>query len=540
MSFGLIVARMDPPPELEEEFNDWYDSEHIAERLRVPGFLSARRLVRDAAPRYAAIYDLESLAVLESQAYKNVSGERRSPWTARMLKKTRLFDRRIYEQLVPGSERVRAEHPFTLLRVVPHGDRAQLERHVREVRERSDASARLFAGKDELLVVYTAASESFTVPLADGESLARFGPYGGAPREDERFTQMPSSPRAAMDAFNQRGWSDGLPIIPPTDELVREMLGASAGGAILGRMPPRLGQVTLEAIAINAVMAGCHASHFPIVVAAVEALLDPAFNLLGVQATTHPCTALALISGPAARELGFCLGGNAMGEGTHANATVGRAIRLVMRNLGGARPGKTDFATQGSPARYSFVLAEDEAQSPFAPFHTTRGFEGGQSVVTMFAAEGPHNINDHSSACAESLLLMIAGTMATLATNDLGRGGKPLLVLGPEHVEMLRRERVTREQVQSFLFEHARVPVEKLPREMREWLLERHDIDRTVWSPLGVPVADRPDDIFVTVAGGRGRHSAYVPSFAFGKPVSRAIAYAATGAAPPLAPDCNC
>jgi hypothetical protein len=549
-SFGLIVARMDPPPELEEEFNAWYESEHLRERLRVPGFVTARRFVRDSAPRYVACYDLESLSVLQSDDYRAVSGDHRSPWTARMLRKTRLFSRRVYDQVFPGGQATPTDHGFAVLRTV-RGDRAPLERHAAEAAKWPGVCARLFIGRvpadaeGEWLLFYSAANAEAAQRCAAadlGGDVLSFGPYSSTPREDQRYTQIPHSAREAMDAFYRRGYTDGLPIIPPTDELVQQMLAAQprAASEQLGPMPPRLGVATLEAVAINAVMAGCHPRHFPVVVAAVEALLDPKFNLLGMQATTHPCTPLLVVSGPIRPAIGLCLAGNAMGEGTHANATIGRAVRLILRNIGGARPGKTDFATQGTPARYSFVLAENEEISPFPPLHCALGFAREQSVVTVFAAEGPHNINDHSSNCAQSLLEMIAGTMATLATNDLARGGKPILALGPEHAEMLARESYTRERIQAYLFEHARVRLEALPREMRVWLEERHDINRTVWNGNGVPIADDPRDIFVLVAGGRGRHSAYVPNFAFGRPISRLIPFVPTGEPPPVQPECDC
>lgn len=548
---GLIVARLDPPPELEEEFNDWYDTEHLPERLRVPGFSTARRVVRDARPRYLACYDLEELAILEGEAYRSVSGDRRSAWTARMLRKTRLFERRVYEQILPGRERVQAEHAFTVLRSAAGADDALLRAHVEQARRRPDVAARLFVGRQpasvagHLLVLYTAASAEAAGWCASapvGGEVSSFGRYDAEAREDDRYTRLPESPRGASHAFYRRGYTDGLPIIPPTDELVAEMVAAQdrPREELLGRLPPRDGAATVESLAINAVMAGCHPEHFPVVLAAVEALLDPALNLLGVQATTHPVSPCLVISGPIRLGLGFNLSGNAMGEGTLANAVIGRAIRLILRNVGGARPGKTDFTTQGSPARYGFVVAENEELSPFPPFHTSIGFDTSQSVVTVFASEGPHNVNDHSSNCGQSLLEMIGGTMATFATNDLGRGGKPLVAIGPEHANLLARDGFTREKVQEYLFENARVRLEALPPEMREWLEVRHDIDRSVWTPRGIPLADRPSDIFVMVAGGKGRHSCFMPNFAFGRPVARAIAFAPSGATPPFLPDCDC
>jgi hypothetical protein len=550
---GLIVARMDPPPELESEFNDWYDSEHIAERLRVPGFLTARRLERRLRPRYAAMYDLDSLEVLQSAAYKNVSGDKRSPWTARMLKVTRLFDRRVYEQVLPRREIVREAQRWTALRVLPPDSvRGPIDAHVRQIRERKDACARLFVGHEkaagEWLIVYTADSEATRdAVLAAGGALGgdvrAFDPYAREPIETDDITHIPADAKGATDAYYRRGYTDGLPIIPPSDELVLEtlaMLPNRSAREVIGLMAPRQGEVTLEALAINAVMAGCRPEYFPIVVAAVEALLDPGFNLLGVQATTHPVTPMLIVNGPARYELGFNLSGNAFGEGTQANATVGRAIRLILRNVGGGRPGKTDFTTQGSPARYGMCVAENEEESPFPPLHVALGWKKEDTVVTVCQAEGPHNVNDHSSQTALSLLRMIAGTMATFGTNDLARGGHPALALGPEHAKMLGREGWTREKIQAWLCDNARVPPSRLPGEMQRWLKEREDIDKSAWTDAGIPVGNKPEDFVIFVAGSTGRHSAIIGSFGFGKFVSRRAAYVPTGQPAPLIPECDC
>jgi len=560
---GLIWAQLDLPPELEDEFNDWYDLEHIPERLGLPGFRTARRAERRRAPRYIAAYDLDELAVLGSAEYKACSGENRSAWTARMLKKTRKFERRLFEQILPGDELIRAEHPYTVARFVPYFDGAAgehvlvaLRAHVEEVRARSDATARLYLGhelaKGTLLVFYTAATEEAAEQLdakaveglgATGSvRVERYGAYSREPQETDVFTNVPSSAHGASEAFYRRGYTDGLPIIPPNDELVDQMIatGKRDGGEVLGLMAPKQGEVTIEAIATNAVMAGCRPEYFPIIVAAVEALLDPAYNLLGVQATTHPVTPLVIVSGPARYELGFNLSGNAMGEGTQANATIGRAIRLILRNIGGGRPGKTDFTTQGSPARFGFCIAENEEESPFPPLHVALGFAKEDTVVTVCQAEGPHNVNDHSSQTGLSLMKMIAGTMATFGTNDLARGGHPALALGPEHAKMLARDGYTRESIQAWLCAEARVPLTSLPEEMQVWLQEREDIDKSTWTARGIPIGNRPQDFLVFVVGGTGRHSSFMPSFGFGMNVSRRAAYVATGQPAPLIPECDC
>jgi hypothetical protein len=343
----------------------------------------------------------------------------------------------------------------------------------------------------------------------------------------DSLLNIPDDMEAACQALYESGFTDGLPVIPPTAQRVQAMLAADPRPALalIGRVPPRLGGATLEAVAINAVLAGAQPRYLPVITAALEAMLEPAFNLLGVQATTHPCSPVLIVSGPIRHALDMNTGANAMGEGNQARATIGRAIRFILRNVGGAIPGTTDMVTHGTPARFGFVFAENEEDSPFPPFHTELGFAADDSAVTVFAGEGPHNVNDHASKTAEGVLRMIAGTVATSGTNDLARGGKPLVVLGPEHAAMIAQAGYTRATVQEFLFEHARLPLERLPEETRIWLEGRTDIDGSLWNERGVPVANRPADIFVACGGGKGRHSVYVPSFGFSRPVGRKIAF---------------
>src|SRR5260370_783133 len=172
-------------------------------------------------------------------------------------------------------------------------------------------------------------------------------------------------PLLVVEAFTQRNWADGLPIIAPTEERVTARLGGRDGGKSLGMMPPLWRQVTLEKLAVNAVMAGCEPRAFPIVVAAVEAMLDRAFNLYGVQATTHPVAPLLVVNGPYGRELGLHGGSGCFGPGFRANATIGRAVRLILLNVGGAWPGRHDMAPQGRPPKFSYCLAGEQAAAPW-------------------------------------------------------------------------------------------------------------------------------------------------------------------------------
>src|SRR5687767_8557692 len=197
--------------------------------------------------------------------------------------------------------------------------------------------------------------------------------------------------------YQERGWTDGLPIVPPTEARVREVLRATGRDPldIVGILPPRQGEATVEKLAVNAVMAGCRPEYFPVVLAAVEALADPLFNLDSVQATTHPVATMLVVNGPIARRIGIQSGYNAFGQGFRANVTIGRAVRLILMNVGGGLPGTGDRATQGSPAKIAYCVAENENDNPWEPLHVEAGLGRDVSTVTAFGCEGPHNIQDH-------------------------------------------------------------------------------------------------------------------------------------------------
>ncbi len=254
--------------------------------------------------------------------------------------------------------------------------------------------------------------------------------------------------------FSNRQWSDGLPIVAPTPERVAAMLGGRDGARSLGPMPPLWRLATLEKLAVNAVMAGCEPAAFPIVVAAVEAMLDPTFNLYGVQATTHPVAPLLVVNGPYGRRLGLHGGSGCFGPGFRANATLGRAIRLILLNVGGAWPGRYDMSTQGSPAKFAYCIAENEDASPWGPL-----YKG--DVVTVYGGEGPHNVNDHVSTTASGILANVADTAISLGSN-VGwyfSQAQLLVALGPEHARTIAGDGLTRADVQRFVYENARQPL---------------------------------------------------------------------------------
>jgi hypothetical protein len=339
--------------------------------------------------------------------------------------------------------------------------------------------------------------------------------------------QLELEERDVYAEFVRRQWCDGLPIVPPTHDRVREMLGGADGAASLGVMPPLWRDCTLEKVAVNAVMAGAEPSYFPIIRAAVEALLDPAFNLYGVQATTHPVAPLVIVNGPIAKAVGLHGGAGLFGPGFRANATIGRAIRLILMNVGGGWPGRHDMATQGSPAKYSFAIAESEEQSPWPPLATALGFPAGQDVVTVYGGEAPHNVNDHVSTTAAGVLNNVSDTAATLGSN-VGwyfSQSQLLVVLGPEHAATVAADGFTRADVQRFVFEHARLPLGRLKLGgmwgIHDWPLWMQKVTDEAQSLPQVPSAD---DVLVVVGGGPGKHSSVVPNCCFSRAVSRVVA----------------
>ncbi|HEX3176893.1 MAG TPA: hypothetical protein VHZ49_09460 [Methylomirabilota bacterium] len=329
--------------------------------------------------------------------------------------------------------------------------------------------------------------------------------------------------------YQERGWTDGLPIVPPTEARVRAFLAETERDPheIIGTLPPRQGEATVEKIAVNAVMAGCRPEYFPVILAGIEALADPLFNLDSVQATTHPVAPLLVVNGPIAREIGLNAGYNAFGQGVRANITIGRAVRLVLMNVGGGLPGSGDRATQGSPAKIAYCVAENEADSPWEPLHVEAGLAPDVSTVTAFGCEGPHNIQDHYSNTGLGVLHTVAGAMGQAGSNNLLGRGWPLLSLGPEHAATIARDGFSKQKVKQFLFDHARFPLSRLGAEYRRYQVERQhvrDADDTL-----VPIVRSAEDISVIVVGGAGKHSAWQPTFGDGtRPTRRVIARRST------------
>ena len=232
-----------------------------------------------------------------------------------------------------------------------------------------------------------------------------------------------------------RGWSDGLPLVPPTEERVLRMLDGTARDPqeVLGLVPPALAAATVEKIAVNAVMAGCKPEYLPVVLAAVEAVLDESFAMHGVLATTMFVGPVVVVNGPVRRRIGMNSKGNALGQGNRANAAIGRALQLVIRNIGEGRPQEVDRATLGNPGKLSYCFAEDEEGSSWEPLSVERGLKPGQSAVTVFAGYGLQGIVDQTSRDPESLARSFAGSLRALSNVKHAPSCDALLVVCPEH-----------------------------------------------------------------------------------------------------------
>jgi hypothetical protein len=275
-------------------------------------------------------------------------------------------------------------------------------------------------------------------------------------------------------------------------------------------------------------MAGAAPQHFPILAAAVRALGEEKLNLKALQTTTHPCAVMMLVNGPIVEAAGLNATYNLMGQGRLANAALGRALRFVLLNIGGASPGVLDRSTMGTPAKFSFCFAENAADNPWPPLHVERGFQADQSTVTVAGVEGPHNVNDHYGMTAEEVLLTVAGTIAVTGCNNSYLGGEILVVLGPEHTEVIARDGFSKDDVKRFLMEHAIVPGHHISEPQGRAMAAR--VPERFIGPdwrQGARMFSGTDEVMVVVAGGAGRHSAVIPSFGSTRSVTVPITDAA-------------
>jgi hypothetical protein len=300
----------------------------------------------------------------------------------------------------------------------------------------------------------------------------------------------------AIEELFARGVTDGLPVVPPTADRVRAAVAASGRAAdeLIGLVAPRHGRATVERIAINAVMAGCRPEYLPVVIAAVAAICDPGFALEGVSGTTDAVTPLVIVNGPIRRRLDINSAASVFGAGWRANATIGRAVRLVWVNVGGARPGLISMSTFGQPGRYSYCIAEHEEASPWEPLHVEHGFAAGESTVAALAAEAPQIVANTMGRTAREVLDTVARAGTVIANPDLAPLNDTLLVIGPEHAKTIAGDGWTKADVRQFVWERAQVTVDG----------------------ARAPKFREPSVLRILVAGGTaGRFSAWIPGWPF-------------------------
>lgn len=332
----------------------------------------------------------------------------------------------------------------------------------------------------------------------------------------------------AMELCYTNGWTDGFPVVPPTAERITAMLEAAglAPGDQLAFIENRQISVTAEKVAINAVMAGCKAEYMPVVAAALEAIGEPAYGYHGPATSTGGSAVFMLVNGPIARALDINFENNLFGPGWRANATIGRAVRLVMRNVIGTMPGELDRSSLGHAGKYTFCIAENEAESPWPPLHTTRGFRADENAVTVFAAFAPHQFSNRLSATPEGVLTTACAHMKVSAGS--ARQPQYALVLAGEHMEIMKKAGWTREDVQRYCYEHTQVPVAEFQRLNMLPGVPRAEDEKTMY-----PLVETPADLLVIAAGGRaGVQSAFIPGWgskAGSQSVTRAIRVPGTG-----------
>ncbi len=308
--------------------------------------------------------------------------------------------------------------------------------------------------------------------------------------------------------------SDGLPLVPPTAVRVNAMLAANGykSDEEIALVAPSFAMATAGDIAICAVMAGCKPEYFPVLVAATDALVDPHFNLLGVATTTGSATPVYIVSGPITEQIGLNGAANALGSGHRANATIGRAMTLILQNVCGAKPGELDMATLGQPAKYACCFAENTDHNPWTPLHVERGFAAGAGVVTVVGIAGTVEVNDSDSQTAADMAQTFAQSMLIAGVaggSGLLGGGEPLCILPPEWVEMFHREGCDKQKTKAAIWERAWLPVEKLAPAMRtRRMAAGGDPSANI-----IRVAEKPDDLMIVVAGGVGRKAAYAPTW---------------------------
>jgi hypothetical protein len=336
--------------------------------------------------------------------------------------------------------------------------------------------------------------------------------------------EMPDDAELVSDYLYERRMTDGLPVIPPTPTRVEHMLSGTTKAAddVLGRIPPANGGATVEKIAINAVMAGCKPEHLPVLIAAVEVVVEEGFALAGMQPTTNPLTPMIIVNGPIRQRIGMEGKTGAMGPGNRANASIGRALRLVLINLGGAIPGDVDKCTQGFVGKFSLCIAENEEESAWEPFHVARGFSADDDVVTVVGVNASNNIHD-SSGEPSDLIKTLEGSLPSIGTaNVVDPHATPVLALNPLHIQLLASMGFERSSLQQHLYEHCRLPADALSAR-RSHLRESEGRDLYLVDGE-IPLVNDPSNLLIVACGGlQGGHSCFLSNGHYGHAISRRI-----------------
>jgi hypothetical protein len=314
--------------------------------------------------------------------------------------------------------------------------------------------------------------------------------------------------------FFERDMTDGLPIVPPTEQRVHAMtdyaqrtLGWSAND-VIAKLAPKGGPATIEKIAANAVMAGCVPEYMPVLIASVQAMAHPKFNLDAVQTSTHNTSALPVVNGPMRKAIDLNCGYNHTGSRWRSTATIGRALRLIMANIGGT-PGSVNIHTQGHIARFEHCIGENEEENPWEPLHVERGYAPEVSTVTMIPACPAAMIDDNGgSQTAKDILLTFAHSVAYVGNRNTNGEGQPVIILGPQHARLMANGGYSKADVKRFLWEHARIRFGDIPRgNLASFSDKIMKLYADVGPDAGVPIAGEPDDIVIIVMGGTGTHS---------------------------------
>jgi len=349
-------------------------------------------------------------------------------------------------------------------------------------------------------------------------------------RRGQRATKVELTDGEDAVAYCLDAGFDPLPVVPPTLERVERMMQATAGSPedIVALVPPNYGPATVEKIAANAVMAGCTPEMLRVLIPLVRAACDERFNLHGVQATTHFAAPLVIVNGPVRHELPFACGSNVFSNVARANSAIGRALQLILINLGGARPGEMDMSTLGNAGKFSFCIAENEEENPWQPLHVDRGFHREQSAVTLFAAEPPRGVSEHKARNGRTVLKAMTRALATIWSYRACALFEALVVVCPEHARTLLRDGFSKGQVRDFLFENTAIPIAAFEEDDDgEGVSYAQLYERVVLG--GVPCYRKfrqPEQIHIVVAGGTaGKFSAVIGSWVTGPGGSQMVTY---------------